>query len=168
MDRESQDFTFPTALLKDESPEEFATLYANINQDVEPQNFFQRMYIDDVANLTWEIMRNLRAKAAILNSAMRGSPILWKRTPSLEELWSKDDPEEPSEEERNVAIEGMAFRDSLGHIEKLDRLIASAESRRDKALRNIAKSGERFAERLEWSSGRLLAADSSPAIAPPN
>jgi hypothetical protein len=162
-------FTFPTAVLESESAEGFAALLEDLNQDIQPRSVMERMYVYDVANMTWDILRYRRAKAAILNSAMRGSPILQKRDPFLQPLSfgrTEDDREEPSEEQRNESVEALAFREDLGHIEKLDRLIASAESRRDKALRNLALHEQSFAKRLQSGTDRLLDTIPAPTIAP--
>jgi hypothetical protein len=54
------------------------------------------------------------------------------------------------------AIEGQAFKRSAAVLAMLDRMVASAESRRSKALRNIAEWNAIFAERLRATSDQII------------
>jgi hypothetical protein len=67
-----------------------------------------------------------------------------------------------------TAVEAEALRLRLDDIEGIQRLRTTAETRRDKVLHNIALYDKIFAERLQSSAERLLAADDVPAIAPPD
>jgi hypothetical protein len=64
------------------------------------------------------------------------------------------------------SIEGEALRLTLPEIQELDGLIAAAEARRDKLLREIARYDKRLAKNLKKSSDRLLKMDAIPSIAP--
>jgi hypothetical protein len=181
-------FAFRPALLRSESPEEFAALLESFNQDIRPRGAVQSMYVFEVANLTWEIFRYRRVKAAVLDKAISQATVNLLRPllfgPSLNGLAMSDGPVRRLVHERSYspeaedrvnglmeeggfderAVETEALRLSLDEVERLDRLIASAESRRDKALRNIALHEKLFAERLQASSDRLLNANDVPSI----
>ena len=55
-----------------------------------------------------------------------------------------------------TAIEAEAFRKSADDLERIDRLMASAEARRDKALMCIAQYRGSFGALLRESSDRLV------------
>ena len=147
----------------------------------------ERIYVNDVANLTWDILRYRHVKTAIVNNAYRAGlenvlrrilvgpepiEIAAMRAKRLAYDWFYDQQtkdrvsallEEAGFDEWAVAAE--AFRLTLSDVEKIDRLLASAEARRDKYLRNIALYQERFAKKIQQSSDRVLDADDVPSIA---
>src|SRR5947209_15575710 len=58
-------------LLMTEVKGEFIALRTDLKRDVNPQNVIERMFVNDIAHIVWEIMRYRRLKAALLNSAYR-------------------------------------------------------------------------------------------------
>jgi len=58
-------------VLMTENEDEFASLHEEPDQDIQPRNFIERMYVQDIAALLWEIVRLRRFKTAILNNALR-------------------------------------------------------------------------------------------------
>ena len=135
------------------------------------------MYVEDIAYLVWEILRLRRSKAAIINSAFRdaltkvvtqllSNPGDWKNRQKAEKLareWFSD----PGVKKQiagllrqfnldETAIEAEAFRKSAETLERIDRLMASAEARRDKALVCIAQYRGDFGALLRESSDRLV------------
>ena len=175
------------ALLKTESKEDFAKLLEDLNRDIQPVNVIERIYVNDVANLTWDILRYRRFKAAILNSACRAAlenflrPILSgseriemaavrAKQLAYDCLYDQEAKDRVSALLKEAgfdewAVEAEAFRSRLDDVEKIDRLLASAEARREKGLRNIALYQERFARKVRQSSDRVLDADDVPSIA---
>jgi hypothetical protein len=180
-------FTFRPALLKHESAQEFEKVLKELNLDIQPGNFTERMYVDDIANLTWDTLRYRRIKAGIVDNAFRhalenilrpflrgpdGISMANLAAQGLASEWfftqtAKDRVsallKQAELDER--AVEAEALRLRLSEIEKIDRLIASAEARRDKALRTVALYKEGFSKKLLQSSDRLLDADGVPSIA---
>lgn len=188
MNLENRSFTFRPALLQTESAEEFAALLEELNQDIRPRDIIEGMYVNDIATLTWDILRYRRAKAGMLNTVLMRAqvdvlrPLFFggaflekcdKRARDLVDQSLHD--QEAADRISNLlkdaklddsAVEAQALRLRLSEIEKIERLIASAESRRHKALRNIALYEENFAGRLQSDSDRLLDAKAVPPIAP--
>jgi protein tyrosine phosphatase (PTP) superfamily phosphohydrolase (DUF442 family) len=187
-------FKFIPAFLRTESEEDFEKLVDELERAVQPTNFVELMYVHDVAVRTWDIMRHRRNKAGIINNAFHAALENFLQrylSPpkaafyTLEEIsadrlvanrlaydWfysqeAKDQVSGLLEEAgfNMQAIEAEAVRLALADIEKLDGLIASAEARRDKYLRSLARSEDGLATKLEESSTRRLAADSVPSIA---
>ena len=57
------------------------------------------------------------------------------------------------------AIEAEAFRKSADKIELIDKLLASAESRRNKIIREMATYRNGLAQQLEKSANRIIEAE---------
>lgn len=184
---------FRPALLRTESGEDFEKLFDELKRDVQPATFVELMYVSDIANRTWDIIRYRRDKAGIINNAfhkalanilrrillppgpadnpypqqvhLKAQQLAWDWSFSQE---SKDRVSALLEEaELDLwAVEAEALRLSLDDIERVDRLLTAAEARRDTALRSIAWCRESFVKKLQQSSDRLLDEDGVPSIAP--
>jgi hypothetical protein len=170
----------PTApLLLTESKDEFNLIRDNLNDQIKPRGIIEQMYVEDVTYLVWEILRLRRSKAAIINLAFRDAltevvmQLLRKPGEYKHEL--KDRADDLAREwffDLNVrkqiaellrefdldetALEAEAFRKSADDLEGIDRLMASAEARRDKALMCIAQYRGDFGALLRESSDRLV------------
>jgi hypothetical protein len=170
----------PTApLLLTESKDEFNLIRDNLNDQLKPRGIIEQMYVEDVTYLVWEILRLRRSKAAIINLAFRDAltevvmQLLHKPGEYKHEL--EDRAEDLAREwfsDLNVrkqiaellrefdldetALEAEAFRKSADDLEGIDRLMASAEARRDKALMCIAQYRGDFGALLRESSDRLV------------
>ena len=170
----------PTApLLLTESKDEFNLIRDNLNDQIKPRGIIEQMYVEDVTYLVWEILRLRPSKAAIINLAFRDAltevvmQLLRKPGEYKHEL--KDRADDLAREwffDLNVrkqiaellrefdldetALEAEAFRKSADDLEGIDRLMASAEARRDKALVCIAQYRGDFGALLRESSDRLV------------
>src|SRR6478752_2640077 len=58
-------------LLITESAEDFAALNAALMEEIKPRGIIERLYVADVANIVWEILRLRRCKVAIVNTAFK-------------------------------------------------------------------------------------------------
>jgi DNA mismatch repair ATPase MutS len=184
-----------TPLLITESADEFDRICAALSHEIRPNGIIEQMYVADIAQLAWEILRLRRCKALIINLAFRGAleelAVQLLRNPGqskfqlkdeaekLAEAWfSKDSAKEKISQLLNYfdldesAIEAEAIRRSAADIELLDKLLASLESRRDKALRRIAeyrgdlgRQMRNVAERI--IEGRALALQDGSSSRPP-
>ena len=166
-------------LLITESRDEFDRLRDELKEEIKPRGFIEHMYIEEFACLVWDIIRLRRCKIAIINLAFRTAlkeiitQLLVKpgdlkfqvdeQSKRLAHEWFSD-PDVKKEvaellQEFNLdetAIEAEAFRKSADDLERIDRLIASAEARRDKALACIAHYRGDFGALLRESSDRLV------------
>jgi hypothetical protein len=189
-DKGSNNRDFGPFLLRSESKEEYAKLHEELSQEIQPRGIIERRFVDDIAYLIWEIMRLRRMKTAIINNAylsalenilsqillpptLLGTLLAREGAVQLAYDWSflEETKERVSALLKEAgldesAVEAEAFRLRLSDVEKIDRLLTSAESRRDKALRSVALYQESLAKKLQQSSERILAADAVPGIAP--
>ena len=56
-----------------ESAEDFAALKAALTEEIKPRGTIERLYVDDIAALVWEISRLRRCKAVIVNLAFKNA-----------------------------------------------------------------------------------------------
>ena len=138
----------------------------------------EHLYLLDYAELTFEVLRLRRWKITTLNRNF--VPALETVFRQLL-LQSKYNSEEASATAEDIAhqwfankqvkkygarmlrqfrldvsaIEAEAFRESAHEIELIDKLLASAESRRNKILREIAAYRNGLAQQLEKSANRI-------------
>ena len=184
-----------TPLLITESADEFDRIRAALSHEIRPNGIIEQIIVADIAHLAWEIQRQRRCKALIINLAFRGAleelAAQLLRDPGqskfhvkdeaekLAEAWFSDDSAKKKLSQMlnyfhldESAIEAEAIRRSASDIELLDKLLASLESRRDKALRRIAeyrgdlgRQMRNVAERI--IEGRALALQDGSSSRPP-
>jgi hypothetical protein len=164
-------------LLITESKEEFEQLRDAFNQEIKPRGIVEQMYVADIIILTWEIVRLRRCKAGNVNltfgTALKKVLGQLLRKPMgtvpqveadrLAHRWFSDPQakKQVSELLRHFqldesAIEAEAIKSLGADLDRFDRLLASSESRRNKALRCIADCRGGFATILRESSDRII------------
>jgi hypothetical protein len=178
------------AVLLTEDADEFASVRNELEQEIVPKGFIERMYVADIATLVWEIMRLRGFKIAIINNALRPAlaAILKEclfdgnflnnieaEAERLAHHWFHDHrvkKEVAKFLQKNQldehAISAEAFRQASSDLERIDRLLTLAETRRDRALRNISDYRFSFAQRVRESSERVLAGDNVLSIEHPS
>jgi hypothetical protein len=171
-----------------ESSDELASLCEQVNDEIEPTGFIERMYAGDIIALTWDILRLRRAKTGIINGAF-----LAALESILEQLLPREDYESVYDHERaandlarewfenekaetqvaallrkfgldECTIEAEAFRSRAEDLERLERMLALAEVRRDRALRSIADYRQSLAKQIKKSTDRILDNDDVPRL----
>jgi hypothetical protein len=137
------------------------------------------MYVDDISSIVWEILRLRRGKAAIINSAFHEAavkvlmeclktpgkiqPYLRSQAESLARARFKDEQGKKQVADTlnqngfdEYTIEGEAIRLSSSTLEQLDRMLASLEARRNRALRCIGEYRDGLVRQLRASSDRMI------------
>jgi vacuolar-type H+-ATPase subunit I/STV1 len=148
----------------------------------ESRGIIEQLYLLDYAELTFETLRLRRWKMAILNTNF--VPALEKVFTQLLEQ-SGNNYGDASATAKDMAhrwfankkvkkngakllrqcgldksaIEAEAFRKSADKIELIDKLLASAESRRSKIIRELAAYRNGLAQQLEKSANRIIEAE---------
>jgi hypothetical protein len=172
-------------LLITESAAEFYSIHAALNREIRSRGIIEQMYVADIAQLVWEILRLRRCKASIINLAFRAAleklGFQFLRAPGqfesvrdeaeelADEWFSNDDAKKKmsdllaSFDLDESAIEAEAIRSSAADIELLDKLLASLESRRDKALRRIAEYRNDFGREMRKASKAIIDAKALPS-----
>jgi ribosomal protein L12E/L44/L45/RPP1/RPP2 len=147
----------PAPLLPGEQEAEYATLVARIVVIAEPRDAIEDLLTRDVVDLSWEILRLRRAKVGILKASMSdgvegvldqlgyGQGERYGYTKSLGQSWAAGDKKTRKEITAALSAAGLTIDEvtaktlesKLDSFERLDRMLASAEARRNNALREI-------------------------------
>jgi hypothetical protein len=170
-------------LLVTESQEEFDEIRDALDQEIKPRGLIEKMFTADIAYLLWDILRLRRCKARIIDSERRpalaslldrlfGVPEEYQRSElvfnptrgeELAEQWYTDQAAKKQVfhllrkfQLDSSAIEAEAVRRCAADLEKIDRMLAAAESRRNRALRQIFEYRQGFARRLRDASERVI------------
>jgi hypothetical protein len=175
-------------LLLGEKADEFASICEKLDEEIRPNGIVERMYVREIADRIWEIMRYRRYKTVIINSARLAAlrhlltQLLCPRDfnsyldheEAVDQLaygWfeSEKGKTEVAELLRKFqmdegAIEAEAFIKCSEDLERLDRISTALEFRRDKALRNVADYRQSLAKQLQQSSNRILDHDEIPRL----
>ena len=118
-------------LLGDEKQADYDEMYDGISDAVKPADFLERIWVCDIADLTWEIFRFRGYKADLI-----------EKSATIKRF---DD----GSGERDVdRFNAQTLSQDLDHIEQFERITAMMEARRNNALREIERRRATFADAL--------------------
>jgi hypothetical protein len=165
-------------LLITESADEFDALRDAFEREIKPRGIIEHMYVHDISAIVWEILRLRRCKVIIINSAFRSALenlLVQLRQPgqyedqvtdeaeALAHAWFTDQEAKKQVSEilsrfrlDESAIEAEAIRKSSSDLELLDGMLASLETRRNKALGCVAEYRASLAHQLRESADRII------------
>jgi hypothetical protein len=176
-------FALPTPpVLMNESAADLDRVRETLNNEFKPRAMVEQLYLLDYAELTLETLRLRRWKMAILNTNFVPAletvfkqvllqigynyPEASANANDIAHRWFADKKvrKHGARLLRQCrldvsAIEAQAFRKSADEIELIDRLLASAESRRSKIIREIATYRNGFAQQFEKSANPIIEAE---------
>ena len=142
----------PPPLIRGEKSADYQALSGNVLAAVQPRNFVETMLVRHTVDLQWDIGRLRRLKAQLLSAAayegLRQVLAPFADDDYAEELsqaWARRDAEKVAEVKEILKSGGLTMDAvmaatlvvKLDQIERIDRLIASAEGRFGNALREI-------------------------------
>jgi len=143
----------PAPLLPGEKQGDYAEVALRIVKAAKPTDAIEEFLVRDVVDLTWEILRLRRIKVGLLRASLDagvgevlgavGYPFLQKG--ALTEEWAAGDKRARREVDSILTKAGLTIdevtaktlENRLDSFERLDRMLASAEARRNNALREI-------------------------------
>jgi hypothetical protein len=143
----------PAPLLPGEKEADYAAIAGRIVGFSVPRDAIEDFLIRDVIDLTWEVLRLRRIKAGILKASMGrgvhsvlndvGSPIY--DSGPLSESWAAGDERARKKVDTILAKAGLTLDEvtaktlesKIDVLERIDRMLASAEARRNNSLREI-------------------------------
>jgi hypothetical protein len=146
-------------VLSTEDRTSYLNLLHSVAQAVEPKNPIEWTWAKDIVDLSWEIRRLRRFKAELIELQRRSrlDAIEISEEPQyIAPVWPSA-AQKKHEERRKTELltergSAMAFLDVLTSYEKIDRLLASAETRRPVVLRDIQFYRESLAHLLQKAS----------------
>jgi hypothetical protein len=114
-------------LLGDEKLTDYEELFAKISEAVKPADILEEIWICDIADLTWEILRWRRKKANLIDA----SSVRRLGGPGARVLES---------------YETQPLSQALNQVEQIEHMTAMAETRRNNAMREIERHRATFAD----------------------
>jgi hypothetical protein len=148
----------PVPLLMGEAESDYAKITGRIVQASRPRDALEEFLLRDVIDLSWEILRLRRVKAGMLRASMGagvdlvlraiGYPYLQRDT--LSQKWAAGDADARKKVDALLAKAGRTidevtaetFESKIDVFERLDRMLASAEARRNNVLHEIDRHRE--------------------------
>jgi hypothetical protein len=182
----------PAPLLPGENQADYTDVAVRVVKAAKPRDAIEEFLVRDVIDLTWEILRLRLVKSGILKASMntgvaeilnglghgrKSGPFYAQE---LGEKWAAGDRAARKEVEAALAKAGLTIgeataktlEEKLDSFERLDRLLASAEARRNNALREIDRhrdalgsSVRRSIEEIEDAEFRDVETDEAAAEA---
>ena len=164
-------------LLEHEDPAAYDDIFDRISAVVKPADFLEEIWVCDVVALVWEAFRLRRLKTCLVETgATRGlDRVISSCLPSLTfwtvdkivDGWARRDGERVAQVKgvldqngltmEHVVAESLASR--IEDIERIDRMIASAEQRRSAMLREVDRHRASLASRLRLASDEVVEAE---------
>ena len=153
----------PPPLLDGESLEVYDTLLARVTGAVNPKDIIEEIWVHDIVDLVWEVLRLRRLKVALLSSSVgRGLHKLYQsrdeyNVGSLIVRWSAREPAAVKKVEQFLKDHGLTMDAVMAHslvacldeIERIDIAISRAEARRNAAQREIERRRSVFGQMLQ-------------------
>jgi hypothetical protein len=144
----------PAPLLPGEDGTEYAKLTARFLEVAKPRDFIEEILARDAIDLSWETLRLRRLKAGLLRVAcgdgVRSThgKLGPRQPPSSYEFaakWMSGDTKARRRLDELLKMAGLTMEDVVAEalsikidtVERIDRMLASAEARRNNALREI-------------------------------
>ena len=173
------DLLHTSPLLSTEAADRFRNVRDKFIEDLKPTDIIEHTYVEDICFMSWEIFRLRRARTSMIALAFRQAlekllPELLRQpgeylhqhqdeAKKLAYQWFSDPKARNRVEEllerfhlNNAAIEAEAIRSLVVELEQVDKMLASLESRRTRALRFIAEYRADLADQLRTNSDRII------------
>jgi hypothetical protein len=159
----------PRSVFENEDAAAYDELLLRLSSAIKPSDVLEEIWIRDVVDLEWDVLRFRKARkhqvsqaiANVLSDIMTdagefGTRANYLARNSLLQKWQAGNPAALEEIRKMLAktnltmeqIEQMAFISELDAIERLDRLTAAAEARRNAAIREIMLHRAAFGNRV--------------------
>jgi hypothetical protein len=152
----------PAPLFDGEDSAGYDELLARVSGAIKPADIIEEIWIRDIVGLTWETLRLRRARAALLAATRYVGvkrvlmPLCGTKAYDLSERWARREDEAVAAVDRHLVTAGLTMDAVMAQtmsaeielVEKMDRMIASAEIRRNATLREIERHRSALAARL--------------------
>ena len=158
------DLLGPPPVITGELASAFEELLDRARDILKSSDIVEEMWVRDVVDLEWEIIRYRRLKAHLLLASQYAglehvlTPIIGMfEAESLSLRWAKRDPVAVAQVDQHLASAGLTvdavmaetFAARIREVDCIERMIASAEARRADALRELARHREASAAGLK-------------------
>jgi hypothetical protein len=157
---EAQDFFGAAPLIPGEDALAYEALLKRVMKAVPPTDVFEEIWVREMVIITWDSLRWIRLKARMFHIYARAriAAVLTKSTADddLLKRWARGETKASEEVDHRLAAEGLAMEDlmadaffaNLAAVERIDRLLASVEARRNTTYREIHRHRDLFGNTL--------------------
>lgn len=161
--RSFDDFLGPAPLLEGEDRADYIGLLEEVRRQVTPKDAIEQIYVRDIVDLTWELMRYRRIKVALLHTGQLraiqqlSSTNHWRGL-NADARWSVNAAVKTSFADgvKELAKHGVTLQDINAHafaaerdtLLRLDQNMMQIEARRNFALREIERRRSFLGRRL--------------------
>jgi hypothetical protein len=154
-------------MLNGEEEEHYRRILDEVTRSVQPADIIEQFWVRDVADLLWEALRLRRLKGSLVQAATHQGlrtvlePMVhYSEARILADAWFSGQERAKQEVDRLLNQAGLSFDTvtaagvaaRLQAFERIDRMIASAEARRNAVLREISRHRDAVAVRLARAS----------------
>jgi hypothetical protein len=175
-------FLAPPPLIRTEECSAYDTLLARVSGAVKPSDVLEEIWVRDVVDLVWEVLRLRRLKAMVLDTcAHEGVRSILLQFDGINPIdmsrrWAAGDAGAAHEVALLLASAGLTMdavmaqtlRVRVAEIERIDRLVMAAEARRNVALRELDRHRASFAANLRRVTREVEdVEDAEFAVVPP-
>ena len=166
---ESARFFGPPPLIAGEDQAQYEAMRDQISAAVGPLDFLEEIWVTDVVSLVWETQRLRRLRAALLPAAAPEGVhhiLKWLLDPFTGQKvaieWASRKPRAVATVDAALAAAGLTIDAvmaqtlalNIDEVDRIDRMIAGAEARRNIALREIDRHRENSRGGAAASGGR--------------
>jgi hypothetical protein len=176
----------PSPLIAGENAAAYDDLVARVRGALQPRDILEDIWVRDVVDLAWEVLRLRRLKAQLMRVAARdGMSDVLGDLPiddpcEVADRWHAGDAEAAAEVNQALAAAGLTIdavmaqtlTERIGDIERIERMMTAAEARRDTILRELdrrraglAMSLRRAIREAEAAEFKLIASTQPEAAA---
>ena len=165
------DFYGLPPLLEGEDAAAYNELLMRISGAVKPTDVLEEIWVHDVVNLSWEVLRWHRLKANLITSTTyKGVEAILKLligandADVLAKAWARRDADAVKEVKKQIKSAGLSMDAAvaqtvairLAEIERIDRMTMNAELRRNAVLREIDRHRQSFGQTLRRASDEIV------------
>jgi hypothetical protein len=163
------DLLGPPPVLLGEDADRFAGILNRITVSVKPTDAIEQIWVRDVADLTWEVLRLRRLKVGLLLACAHAGlyrvlrPLIGDEAEKLASAWAKREPQAMQKVESLLkqcelgvdAITAETLTVKLDQIERFEAMIAAAEARLAAALREVDRHRAALGEALRAAANDI-------------
>ena len=171
---EIRDMLGKPPLLATEDPNQYDALLTELAREVRPSDFIEWLWVKDIADLTWDIMRYRRIKASYVDGRFRfalADQLFWalqrdKRDNEANKLADDFIANANTKEKRDKwlkahgvnaeSITATSFDAAVDKLEVIEHLLASVEHRRNNALHEIERRRNALGRALRQTSDQMI------------
>jgi hypothetical protein len=162
-------------LIEGEDGTAYHLLHGRIAAAVKPKDIIEELWVRDIADLSWEILRLRRIKARLLTSRVAAqirayleSPCGASQAQKLSAEWEVGEPRVSARVDELLAtacgrtvesITADVFLAMSEHLERIERMTTNAEARRNAVLREIERRRASVAQALRRASEEVVEAE---------